>query len=580
MTQELSTNSPHAWVRKPWCVRTALGLLILGFCSNLLFLYHNCPFDLSEDESQYWLWSRHLAWGYYSKGPGIAAIIYAATAVGHWFGQHATMPIIRTPAVIFAFFSGLASFFLARRMFRDDRAGLMVIALSAGVPVFAVGSLIITIDSPMYLCWAWACVCLWLAVEPRFGESGVLLPQQPSRAGVGWLYLAGLLVGLGTLCKPILLLIPPSLAIAAWRNTYLRRKLATWHSLGATLLALAIQIPNLIWNAQHHWIMFRAIGGEGGLRGAKGVWWHLSQAPLNVGMFILSQAGIFAGILFVLLVLAFIEAIRDTRKITDPIARAVWDFLIWITLPIFIMYFLLSFWSKVEPNWPAGGYFTGMILFAGVATRWWNQPLPQRKAARRWIIAGVAWGFSLFVFAENVQLLYPVMAKIDPAGKHFPAKKFDPAFRLHALKVRGQAIEKIRLSMWHGHGPLPMVMDDRWDTSSSLSYYLPGHPFVFCLQTAMGGKQCQFDLWPGPNQINPRTGKLRYLGRDAVLTGSFSPQVFDRLIKPAFAHVSKMFVVPLYYYGVVVKHLDVWKCYGFKGMPGVKNPVVKNWNNK
>jgi hypothetical protein len=573
MAESTVNPSSHPWIRKVWCVRTALGLLILGLISNLVFLYHNCPFDLSEDESHYWQWSNHLAWGYYSKGPGIAAIIHAAVVVGHWFGQHATMPIIRTPAVIFAFFSGLASFFLARRMFRDDRAGLMVIALSAGVPVFAVGSLLITIDSPMYLCWAWAVVCLWLAVEPRYGLSGELLPRQASKARLPWLYLAGLLVGLGIMCKPVLLFIPPSAAIAALRNKFLRQKLATWHSLFATLLGLAIQIPTLIWNAQHHWIMFHTIGGEGGLDANHGPLSHLIHAPMNVSMFILSQFGIFAGVLFVLLVMALIEALRDVKKMHDPVQRAVWDFLICITLPIFILYFLLSFWNKVEPNWPAGGYFTAMILFAGVATRWWNQPLPKRRAARAWIIAGIAWGFSLLVFAENVQRLYPLLAKIDPTGKHFPAKKFDPAFRLHALKVRGQAIEKVRLSMWNGHGPLPLVMDDRWDTSSSLCFYLPGHPFVFCLQSRMNGKLCQFDLWPGPDQINPRTGKLRFLGRNVVLTGSFTPKVFNRLIRPAFAHVSHMELIPLYYHGVLIKHLDVWKCYGFKGFP-YKNPPI------
>ncbi len=573
MAEPIVTPTPHPWIRKAWCVRTALGLLILGFISNLVFLYHNCPFDLSEDESHYWQWSNHLAWGYYSKGPGIAAIIHAAVVVGHWFGQHATMPVIRTPAVIFAFFSGLASFILARRMFRDDRAGLMVIALSAGVPVFAVGSLLITIDSPMYLCWAWAVVCLWLAVEPRYAQSGELLPEQTTKARIPWLYLAGLLVGLGIMCKPVLLFIPPSAAIAAWRNKYLRQKLTTWHSLWATLLALAIQIPTLIWNAQHHWIMFHTIGGEGGLDANHGPLSHLIHAPMNVSMYILSQVGIFAGVLFVLLVMAFIQAIRDLKKVPDPVQRAVWDFLIWITLPIFSLYFLLSFWNKIEPNWPAGGYFTAMVLFAGVATRWWNQPPPKRKAARVWIIAGIAWGFSLLVFAENVQRLYPLLAKIDFKGKHFPAKKFDPAFRLHALKVRGQAIEKVRLSLWNHHGPLPLVMDDRWDTSSSLCFYLPGHPFVFCLQSRMNGRLSQFDLWPGPDQINPRTGKLRYLGRNVVLTGSFTPKVFDRLIKPAFAHVSPMFLIPLYYHGVLVKHLDVWKCYGFKGFT-VKKPQI------
>ena len=34
---------------------------------------------LHVDEAQYWDWSRHLAWGYWSKPPGIAALIAAST---------------------------------------------------------------------------------------------------------------------------------------------------------------------------------------------------------------------------------------------------------------------------------------------------------------------------------------------------------------------------------------------------------------------------------------------------------------------------------------------------------------------
>ena len=33
------------------------------------------------DEAQYWTWAQHLDWGYFSKPPGIAALIAASTSM-------------------------------------------------------------------------------------------------------------------------------------------------------------------------------------------------------------------------------------------------------------------------------------------------------------------------------------------------------------------------------------------------------------------------------------------------------------------------------------------------------------------
>ncbi len=555
------------WIRRPWAFWTALGILTFGLISNLVFLYHNCPFDLTEDESHYWLWSKHLAWGYYSKGPGIAAIIYAAIHIGRLFGiAHATMPVIRTPAVIFAFFSGLASFVLARRMFRDDRAGLMLMVLSAGMPVFAVGSLLMTIDSPMYLSWALACLCAWLAVEPRYDETGASAEADGRRARAAWLYAGGFIAGLGILCKPIPLFLPPSLAIAAIFNPYLRRKLATWHSLGAVILMLGIQIPTLVWNAGHNWVMFRHIGGEGGLEGHFNLLKHLENIPAQVGLYIGAQAGICAGIVFVLLILAFVDAVKISRRAADPAQSSHWMFLICMALPLFGFYFILSLWTKVQPNWPAAGYFSAMILLAGIAVMRWNQPR-ENKYYRRWLVTAVLAGFCLYVLAENSQRLYPLAARLDPTGHRFPAVRWDPAFRLHDLRIRGLAVSKVRQAMWSGHGPQPLLIADRWDEASSLSFYVKGHPFVYCIQSLTGGRESQFNLWPGIDQVNPATKKLRFLGRNAVLIGWFTPTEFKQLIVPAFKHVGKMQMIHLYYHGVFMKGLALWKCYGFKGFP-------------
>ena len=40
-------------------------LTVLARCLAII----NSPLELSADEAQYWLWSNHLSWGYFSKPP-------------------------------------------------------------------------------------------------------------------------------------------------------------------------------------------------------------------------------------------------------------------------------------------------------------------------------------------------------------------------------------------------------------------------------------------------------------------------------------------------------------------------------
>ena len=40
------------------------------------------PLELYPDEAQYWLWSRTLDWGYDSKPPMVAWLIWTTTAIG------------------------------------------------------------------------------------------------------------------------------------------------------------------------------------------------------------------------------------------------------------------------------------------------------------------------------------------------------------------------------------------------------------------------------------------------------------------------------------------------------------------
>ena len=59
-----------------------LALLTLGLTLARLLVLFVTPLELYPDEAQYWLWSRELAFGYYSKPPMLAWLIALTTGVG------------------------------------------------------------------------------------------------------------------------------------------------------------------------------------------------------------------------------------------------------------------------------------------------------------------------------------------------------------------------------------------------------------------------------------------------------------------------------------------------------------------
>src|SRR6516165_6611757 len=91
-------------VERRWVWRLVAAGLILGSAAlRITYLVRDCPLDLAPDEAHYWDWSRHLDWSYYSKGPLVALLIRAGTALaGPWSRQLTTtdMLAVRLPAVL------------------------------------------------------------------------------------------------------------------------------------------------------------------------------------------------------------------------------------------------------------------------------------------------------------------------------------------------------------------------------------------------------------------------------------------------------------------------------------------------
>src|SRR6266513_754715 len=137
---------------------------------------------LYPDEAYYWLWSQRPALSYFSKGPGVAFAIRSSTAIfgDNEFGVRFWSPILAAG-------TGLLLYYFAQRIFSAAAAFWTVIVVNV-LPIFNIGSVVMTIDPLSIFFWVAALYTFWLALEgtPSFSW---------------WWPLTGLLVGLGFLSK-------------------------------------------------------------------------------------------------------------------------------------------------------------------------------------------------------------------------------------------------------------------------------------------------------------------------------------------------------------------------------------------
>src|SRR5438128_6339843 len=202
--------------------------------------------DLEFDEAHYWMWSERLAPAYFSKGPAIAFVIRASTAVfgANEFGVRLFSPLLAAG-------TSLLLFYFARRLFNATAGLWAVIALNV-TPIFNIGAFLMTIDALSVFFWLAVMFTLWLALEksPQFS----------------WYWpLTGLLIGLGFLSKYTnafeLVSALFVLALAPRLRQEFKRS-----GLYLLLVIFALcTIPPIVWNAQHAWITLVHLRSRGSL---------------------------------------------------------------------------------------------------------------------------------------------------------------------------------------------------------------------------------------------------------------------------------------------------------------------------
>jgi hypothetical protein len=530
-------------------------LLLLNVWSSWRFLTHDCPIDLAGDEAQYWDWSRHLDWSYYSKGPLVALIIRAGTAV---VGD--TMPGVRSPVIVFTAGTSFCTYWLTRKLFGSDRLALGAFLLGAIVPMYAAGSVLMTIDPPLFFCFA-AATCL--LVKAAFDDRG-------------WAWVAaGIFAGIGVMAKYGMLLWPPIVLTWLAVDPACRRHLRSWGPWVMTGIALGFLVPPVVWNAHHDWVSFHHVATQ--TTGEHSRWSWLSNPPL----FVLSQAGAvnpaLAGVMTFAAAAAFRNSTRRSALLRStgvspvpdgarhgPDARAAKNpclFLAMIGGSWFLICLLDSLVTKVQVNWPAPAYFTLLILTA-------HELSVRPKKWRPWLIGAIVFGLITCPLLRDLRRLYPLAVWLDRHHPHKPAadgqsrswaNNFDLEYKMRGIRDPFATTISDELKPL---GPGAFVLCEDYMDASQLAFYLPGQPDTFFAGSywtdpAVRRRWTQFDLWTDRQLDRPEL-----IGRNVVYVGTmaYAP------LRQSFAAVRRLPDITVRVDGIAVRSWTVWECRGFKGM--------------
>ena len=499
--------------------------------------------DLSGDEAYYWMWSQHLAPAYFSKGPGIAFAISASTAI---FG--ATEFGVRFWSPSLAAGTSLILYYFARRLFSGTVAFWTVVALNVA-PIFNIGSFVMTIDPLSIFFWSAAMFTFWLALErsPEFS----------------WHWpLTGLLIGLGFLSKFTNALELISIVIVLALVPRLRGEFKRPGFYSLVGIFVLCTIPIFVWNAQHAWITLDHLRSRGGLDNQTG--FH----PFEVLTFLAQHFLTYSPLLFLALCWGVIASWQRAQKQFKSL------YLLWFGLPVFALYFLLSFKRPAAPNWDCLAF----LSLAPLAVNYWVDRLQTNIRLQWWGATGLFLALFMSVLALDTDILRSV-------GLNFPRR--DPSDRLRGWKSAAGAVEKLRDDFEAKISqPLFLIADGR-DRAAEIGFYLrnkrveaPGHPPVYIVESQ--DLQNQFSFWPRYDEFVERapqsaassdqvfteeSGVNLFVDRSALYVQEGEKMHPPHNIRAGFQSVDRVALIEVRRFGALVRTWQIFLCRNYRTLP-------------
>jgi hypothetical protein len=452
-----------------------LGLALLKVLLQFAGIRH---YGFFRDELYYMDCGRHLAWGYVDQPPLIAFFAwFASHVIGHSIMALRLLPVLSGGAVVFL--TGI----LARELGGDAFAQCLAAVSALFAPAFLAFDSFFSMNAFEPLFWV---LCALLTVRIVSGAS----PR--------WWLAFGALAGIGLENKHTMLVFGFGLVAGLLLSGEARLFRSKWIWLGA-LIAFAIFLPNLIWEARHGWPQIEVVRN--------------AQLFKNIHISALDFAGDQVAFMNPLALpvwlggLAWLLFARDGR----PFRFLGWCYL--IVLAVFLFFDGKSYY--VLPAYPlilaAGG--VAIERFAQSEIRSWV-----RVALPATIVAGglVMAPFGVPFLPINTFLRYE---KIVPAGKIAKTERDAEPVKLPQLYADMFGWQNIATTVSHVYDSLPTservscgILAGNYGEAGAIDYYGP----ALGLPAALSGHNSYYDWGPG-----------RYTGSCMIIFGERS----DRYIK-------------------------------------------------
>lgn len=316
---------------------------IILFVTLLRILFLNASeLDLFFDEAQYWFWSKHPDWGYYSKPPMVSWMVWLTTSV---CGEGEAC--IRLSSPLLHAGTSIILYFLGKDLY-STRVGFYSSLTYLLIPAVTLSSGVVSTDPSLLFFWALSLLLFNKAIH----KNNLLL----------WL-LAGLSAGFGMISKynMIIFLLSAMWFLASYKDY--RHYLKSRNFWLAVIIAILVFVPNILWNASNGFASFLHTRDN-----ASGNSQYFNFSEL--WEFFSAQFIVFGPILFASLLIAIFIITRQRKFFWKDRSTAL---LFTMVLPLFLLILIISFVTRAHANWAAPVYVPATVLVVHFMLGVWNK---------------------------------------------------------------------------------------------------------------------------------------------------------------------------------------------------------------
>jgi 4-amino-4-deoxy-L-arabinose transferase-like glycosyltransferase len=455
---------------------------------------------VAPQEAYYWNYGRHAALSYFDHPPLAAYFIKLTTILGvGGFSVHLA-------AIVLSVFTSLVIYRLGSMLFDEKIAFWSVVAINFTF-IYALGSMIITPDTPMLLFW-----CLSMLACYKIGRGG----------GKLWWILLGFFIGAGFMSKYTIVFA----GLGALLYFSLSRMRIRWYGTiwpyTAITVALITTLPVLIWNYQNGWASFafqtgRRAGEMSGFR------------PDFFFGFLGTMIGIY-GIIPVPLLFA---------GIWNSIKRSIWGnfpnhaLIACFSVPLLLFLIPVSAISWVKMNWTVPA-FIGIFISAAA-----HYFLKSSRFVRTWGKVSVIFLLVSFIAAHVVILLPGIYLG-----------KGDYSIGWDRLAYRVDTLRRDLLEPY-------FICGYEYKTASLLAFYLEDHPETVS-NTVIGRPGLQYDYWCDPDTLVGHNAIFVYDKRNKIKDLSELTDRFEKVEFDSALHIERG--------GKEVTEFYIFRCYNYRGL--------------